>query len=88
LWALAGIVALGICEGGWIEPKLRQLFLAKHRQDSSPALRVEAARWFGPLHGLSQGVNLLGLIGVGVYFWKAAKPPLSARYSSLPKFGG
>jgi hypothetical protein len=85
---LAVIIGFGLLEGLYLEPRLKTLFQAKYHPGSTPAQREEAGRLFGPLHGLSQGVNLLVITCVGFYFWRVTRPVGGPRAGAhFPKFG-
>ena len=86
--ALAVIVAIGLFEGVYLEPKLKALFITKYHLRSTPAQKEEASKLFGPLHGLSQGMNLIVIAGVCLYFCRVIRPIGGPRSTGFPKFGG
>lgn len=80
---LTGVVVLlfglGLAGGLWLQPKLQSLHLAKYGVKSTPEMREAANQSFRVWHGVSQGMNLLMLVGLGWYFWSQTpgQPPRS-----------
>ena len=62
-----------------IEPKMKQLHLQMYALQTTPAQKATAKRTFGMIHGVSQGVNLLVVAGVLVYFWQTASAGAASR---------
>ncbi len=81
----AGII-LGSLGGGWLLPKMSQLHAAKYNLRSTPAMREASGRSFRAWHGVSQGINLFALIGLGCYFWRIMNPPDAPFFVSANKF--
>ena len=91
LYILGGVVCVGLVGGFWIQPKLKRLHQTMYSEEiyrrSLPQLeRERATRSFRIWHGLSQGVNVLALIGLGYYTWRLLNPPDPTRYISPTKF--
>ena len=93
---LMAIMALSLMGGLWLQPKLKELNLTSYgmnqnyRPVSIPdAQRLEAYRSFRTLHGVSMIMNLVYLVGIGVYFWRVAHPTDNLRFvSAAGKFRG
>jgi hypothetical protein len=93
LGLLIGLISLSFIGGLWLQPKLRRLHLIKYgvTEQYKPAPipaeeRARAARRFGAWHGIAQGVNLIVLAGLLVYFWRVTHPNDSTRFLSATKF--
>jgi hypothetical protein len=69
-----GLLGVSLLGGLWLEPTLEKLQAAKYNQRATPQQRELAGQSFGVWHGISQGVNLLTLAGLLVFFWKTAHP--------------
>ena len=67
---LIGLLAVALVGGLWLQPKLKTLHQTKYNTRATETERAEAKKLFGPLHGASQGVNLLVMFGLFYYFWK------------------
>jgi hypothetical protein len=63
---LAILYALTLSGAFWFQPRLVALHRTKYTA-SSPAQREQAATTFRAWHGLSQGINLLAVVGLAVY---------------------
>ena len=88
LGILTGAFCLGLIGGVYLQPKLKALHQIKYDQSSArtPAQKIAAGRSFGRWHGVSQVINLVVLIGLGVYMWKMAHAPDTSRYVISSKF--
>jgi uncharacterized membrane protein len=91
LYVLAGVIAVGLTGGLWLQPKLTRLHQTVYREELyrqavTPAQRQQAQRAFRLWHGLAQGLNVLALIGLGYYTWRVMNPPDPTRYISAAKF--
>lgn len=85
--ALIGtFLGISLIGGFWLEPKLHELQVIKYSPHTSPAQKAEAAATFGALHGVSQGVNLLVIVGLLCYFWRITRPLAADRFPILEKF--
>jgi len=83
---LGGLLALGLIGNAWIVPKLAQLHRTRHAVNLAPAHREAAAKSFASWNRFFQGVNLLILGGVVVYFWRATTPSDPLRFVGPSKF--
>jgi len=91
---LAGLLVIGGAGGLWLQPKLKHLYLIRSgmtAQYTRPAVptpdadRAQAASSFRTWHGVSSSVNLIGLAGLVLYFWRVAHPSNNLRVLSGPK---
>lgn len=83
LGLVAGLGLLGLVQGSWLQPRLKQL----HRiQWTRPQQREAAVRAYHAWQVVSSGTNLIMVIGLGVYLWRVANPPDSTRFVSTTKF--
>ena len=83
---LAGLLAVGLISNAWIVPKMAQLHRTRHAVNLRPEHREAAAKSFMSWHRFFQGVNLLVLGGVAVYFWRATTPSDPLRFVGPAKF--
>jgi len=78
-WGLAVVLAL-VCVGGfWLQPKLVELNRQRYAATTSAEERTVLARQFGMWHGVSQGGNLLVLIGAFAHLVILAHGPQAVR---------
>jgi hypothetical protein len=84
LGLLAGLLAVGLIANAWLIPKLAQLHLTRHAV--SPAQREAAAQSFRSWNRAFQGLHLLVIGGVAVYFWRATSPSDPLRFVTPTKF--
>ncbi len=78
---LAGLLALAIFSGSYIQPKLKQLHVMMYAVQTTAHQKAEAKTSFGRWHGVSQVMNLLALGGVLVYYWTLTSSPSTGRYN-------
>lgn len=78
---LAALLVVGWASGSYIQPKLKDLHLRMHAVQTTAAQKLEAKKSFGRWHGVSQGINLLALVGVLVYYWTLTSSPSTGRYN-------
>lgn len=90
LWTylLLGLFAASLLGSFWLSPKLRDLQRTKHLVKAAPGQREAAARSFRIWQGFFQGLNVLMIGGVAVYFWRAAHPPDELRFVGSAKIRG
>ena len=90
LWTylLLGLFAASLLGSFWLSPKLRELHSSKHLVRAAPGQREAAARSFSIWQGFFQGLNVLMIGGVAVYFWRAAHPPDELRFVGSAKIRG
>ena len=87
LWLLIGTLAL-VAFGGFIaEPKLKELHRTKYLGATEQA-RLTASEQLRKWHSATQLVNLLVIVGVGIYFWSTISWVDSPRFSRVTKFKG
>ncbi len=67
------LLGLAMAGGLWLQPHLKSLNQLRYARDSSDAVRETARRQFGAWHGVSQTMNLVLLVGVGVALWKTPR---------------
>ncbi len=83
---LAGLWAVLLIGGFWLQPKLKALHATKYGVNTRPEVRETAARSFRAWHGVSQVVNLLAVSGLAMYLWRVANPSDPTRFVSPAKF--
>ncbi len=90
---VVGLLGLGLLENIWLVPKLAQLHRARHAvelrpeyRDATAKQRAEAAKSYKSWHIVFQGLNLLIIGGVAVYFWRTASPSDPLRFVGSTKF--
>lgn len=84
LAVLAGLTALALLGGLWVQPKLRGL----HQQmyyGASVEVKEQAGKSFRLWHGGSQSANLLVIAGLLCYLWKMAEVPEDPQFVRLTK---
>jgi hypothetical protein len=79
---LMGLLLSGAFEAYWIQPMLKDTHLAEFTR---PQQGETARRSYRIWHGISEGVNVLVLAGLGVYLWRVANPPDVTRFVGTPK---
>jgi uncharacterized protein DUF4149 len=70
----------------WLQPRMSTLHKLKYAVNVSPQVQEVAAASFRTWHGGVQVINLVMLIGLGVYLWRVANAEDSARFVSSSKF--
>jgi hypothetical protein len=80
LWLLLGIFALGLVGGHSLQPRLRSLHRTIYGPGSTPQQIDQAKQSFKLWHATSQALNLVVLVGVAVYLWRATTPGSGYRY--------
>ena len=90
IWTYLLITLLGASLIGtfWLSPKLRDLHRTQHLLKAAPGQREAAAQSFRIWQGCFQGLNVLMIAGVAVYFWRAAHPPDDLRFVGSAKIRG
>jgi hypothetical protein len=83
---LAGLLALTLAGGFWLQPKLSRLHRERYGLQSSPEQKEAAARSFKRWHAVSQALNFLVLAGLAVHLWKVVNPPDSVRFVAASPF--
>ncbi len=82
---LVGLCCLSLIGGALLQPKLRNLHVKQYGR-SAPAEKAQAKRAFKVWHGVSYGLNLLVLGGLGVYLVRMVNPEDSLRFVPAAKF--
>lgn len=85
LGVLAGLLVVSLLGNFVLLPGMRSLFHAKYTAPTQQQ-RDRAASRFAVWHGISQGINLIVLGGLGFYFWRMTVPPEDARRSRMNPF--
>jgi hypothetical protein len=84
--ALVVMIGLTLIGGIFFQPRLRALHLQKYDKRATTEQRDAASRSFGILHGISQGMNLLVIGGLLIYFFRFSASSSSPRFTSMQKF--
>jgi len=98
LWLVGSVLVISLIGGLVIQPRLQRLHqvkYAEHYRDgrgnpmaSTATERESAAKSFGTLHGVSQGMNLVMLLALWLYLARAINTGEPARFvSPINKFG-
>jgi hypothetical protein len=85
VWVVIAIFSLGLVGGLWLQPRLKELYVAKY-YGASEQQKEAAGRSFGFWHGISQGMNLLMTAGIFIYFWRVANPGPNGRSTGASKY--
>ena len=83
---VTAMMVLVLWSGIWIQPKLRQLHLTIYGVRSLPVQAEQARRSFRVWHGVSQGNNMLVLLGLIFYLWQLSRLNPSLRFVPQTKF--
>jgi hypothetical protein len=83
---LLGLLSANLLAGLSLQPRLRELHLAKHAVNYSVEQRRVAARSYSFWLTSSRLLNLAILAGVGVYFWRTVSTSQPTRFASALKF--
>ena len=86
LGLVAGLLALGLFGNAWLVPKLAQLHRSRHALNLRPEYRQAAAESFQSWYTVFQGLNLLIIGGVAIYFWRVTSSSDPLRFVSPNKF--
>ena len=87
-WLLVSLFGLSLIGAFWLSPRLRDLHRTSHLLKAAPGQREAAAKSFRLWQGVFQGLNVLMIAGVAVYFWRAAHPPDELRFVGSAKIRG
>lgn len=90
LWTylLITLFTVSLIGSVWLSPKLRELHRTRYLLKAAPGQRAAAEKSFRVWQGFFQGLNVLMIAGVAVYFWRAAHPPDELRFVGSPKIRG
>lgn len=83
---LAVLCAAAFLGGLWLQPKMKALHAIKYGTNNKPEVREAAGRSFRAWHATSMAVNLLLVLGVGVYLWRVANTTEPTRLVTSLKF--
>jgi hypothetical protein len=83
---VAGLLALTLIGGNWLEPHLSGLHATRYATQTPPAERETAAQAFRTWHAISQIVNLLILCGLATHVWQATAASDTTRFVGSVKF--
>jgi hypothetical protein len=83
---IVGILGLGLVAGTVFSPKIKALHQAKYRGPVEQ--RAAAAQQLSRLHAVSMSGNLLSLIALILYTWRASNPADPLRFVGAQKFRG
>lgn len=87
---VVGGLALALFAGKWMDPKLEELYRYKYAEKYqltvTAELKKEAENSFSVWHGVSQGLNLLMLLGLWLYLWQMMHPNEGPKYLGGGKF--
>jgi len=86
LGLLIALLVAALAGDDWPQPQMKQLHTIKYAVNTSRKEREAADSSFRAWHGVSQGMNLLMLAGLGVYLWRIGNPTDPARFVSTTKF--
>lgn len=89
---LAGVLAIGVFSGHWLQPRMHELQRVRYAQSATVPQKEEAAARFTKFHARSQVLNLLAVLaGLGSLYrvWRAPAGArlaerAAARISPLP----
>ena len=81
------ILGLGLVSQKIFAPKIKEVHQLKYR-GATEAHRANAAKQLSRLHAVSATGNLIGLIGLVIYTWRATNPSDQKRFVSTHKFRG
>jgi len=87
-YLLVTLFGLSLIGSFWLSPKLRDLHRTQYLLKAAPGQRETAAKSFRVWQGLFQGLNVLMIAGVAIYFWRAAHPPDEMRFVGSAKIRG
>ena len=77
----------GLAQSYGLQPRLKDRLAVQYGTNSRPDQRESAGSSFRAWHALSTCLNVVLLVGIGVYLWRVANPPDEMRFvgaSNLP----
>lgn len=80
------VLVLGLVAGALSAPKIKALHQAKYRGPAEQ--RPAAAQQLSRLHAVSMSGNLLSLVALVLYTWRASNPADHLRFVGTQKFRG
>jgi hypothetical protein len=86
LVVLLSLLSLALIGGRVLQPRMKELHVVMYRPSSSPEQRAAAGKTFRLLHGVSQTVNVLAMLGLIFHLWDASHPQNAPRFFSINRF--
>lgn len=86
IWMLGIMLAVTLLGKYALQPKMHELFRAKHAMNYTPAQKEVAGRSFAIWHGVSMTINLFMLGGLVIYLVQMSRPPEAGRFVSASQF--
>ena len=83
-YLLITLFTVSLISSVWLSPKLRELHRTRHLLKAAPGQREAAENSFRVWQGVFQGLNVLMIAGVAVYFWRASHPSDELRFVGTP----
>ena len=83
---IVGILGIGLLASTLFSPRIKSLHQAKYRGPVEQ--RAASAQQLSRLHAVSMSVNLLSLIALALYTWRASNPSDHLRFVGAQKFRG
>ena len=87
-YLLVALFWVSVVGSFWLGPKLRELHRTQYLVNAAPGQREAAAKSFHTWQAVFQGLNVLMIAGVAVYFWRAANPSDELRFVGSAKIRG
>lgn len=84
---VSALAAVGLLGGLVLQPRLHDWHYFKY-WGKTAEVQAHAAKLFAVWHGISQGVNLLVIIGLILYLWRTARPSETPRFVAFNKIRG
>jgi uncharacterized membrane protein len=89
---VAGLLAIGVFAGHWLQPRMHELQRVRYAQNATPPQKEEATARFKRFHATSQTMNLLAILaGLGSLYRTWRTPAgvrltdrMASRISPLP----
>jgi len=87
-YLVVGLLGLGLLGGGALRPKLQRLHLERYGARSDPQQSEQAGRALRNWQIVARVINVMTVIGLGVYMWHVASTGAAPRFASAVKFRG
>jgi len=82
LYLLVGLLCFALMGGFLLQPKVKELHLARYQKDA-PSQQVKAAERAYPVwNGVTQFLNYLSLLGIMIYMWQVTGLNAQNRFGS------
>ena len=82
LYLLVGLLCSSLIGGFLLQPKVKELHLARYQNNAAPAQVKSAERAYPVWSGVTQFLNYLSLAGVMVYLWQVTGLNAHNRFGS------